>query len=110
MASQYKPINPESNPKETYRKQQVHNVHQAQHHIRHIVEPVNISRPQQTARDDMVRQHLVVILSPLLDVNDENLLHPKRQLREKIPLQTTRHATMRPLRPDRLEVEPVGRL
>ena len=55
-------------------------------------------------------QHLVVILPPLLDVDDEDLLHPKRQLREKIPLQTTGHATMWPLRPDGLEVEPVGRL
>lgn len=55
-------------------------------------------------------QHLIVILSLLLDVNDEDLLHPERQLHKQIPLQNTRHAAVRPLCPDSLEVEPVGGL
>lgn len=58
----------------------------------------------------MMGQHLVVILSPLLDVDHEDLLHPERQLCEEVPFQATRHATVWPLRPDCLKVEPVGRL
>lgn len=58
----------------------------------------------------MMGQHLVVILSLFLNVDDEDLLHPERQLCEEVPLQTARHATVWPLRPDCLKVEPVGRL
>lgn len=55
-------------------------------------------------------QHLVVVLSPFLDVDHQNLLHPERQLHEQIPLQSTRHTPRRPLLPDRAEVEPVVRV
>lgn len=94
----------------SYRQQKVHDIHQAQHDIRNIVEPVDVRSSQKTTRNPMMSQHLIVILSPLLDVNDENLLHPERQLHKQIPLQNTRHAAVRPLRPDSLEVEPVGGL
>lgn len=64
-----------------YRQKQIHDIHQTQNHIRDVVEAVNISGGEEGAGDEMVGQHLVVILPPLLDVENEDLLHPERKLR-----------------------------
>lgn len=64
-----------------YRQKQIHDIHQTQHHIRDVVEAVNVSGSEEGAGDEMVSQHLVVILPPLLDVENEDLLHPERKLR-----------------------------
>lgn len=59
---------------QTYRKQNVDNIHQAEYHVGHIVEAVDVSRAEQRTGDDVVRQHLIVILALLLHMNDEDLL------------------------------------
>lgn len=56
----------------TYRKEEVHNIHQAQHHIGHIVEIVDIGGGQERAGNDVVRKHLVVVLPSLLDMDNED--------------------------------------
>lgn len=91
----------------TYRQQKVDNVHQAQHHIRNIIETVDVSRTQQRAGNQMMGQHLVVILPLLLYVDDKNLLQPERQLHKQIPLQGPRHIPIRPFSPDGGKIEPV---
>lgn len=91
----------------TYRQQEIDNVHQTQHHVGDVVEAVDIRGTQQRARDQVVRQHLVVVFPPLLDVDNEDLLNPERQLHEQIPLHLGCHLPRRPVRPDRLEAVPV---
>lgn len=61
----------------TYRQQEVHDIHQTQHHIRDIIEAVDISGTQEGAGDKVVGQHLVVILAFLLHVDNKDLLHPE---------------------------------
>lgn len=93
-----------------YRQQKVHNIHQTQHHIRDIVEAVDVRRAQQTAGDNVMGQHLVVVLPSLLNIDNQNLLHPKRQLHEQIPFQSPRHTPCGPFPPDCGIIEPVVRV
>lgn len=58
----------------------------------------------------MVDQHLIVIFSPLLDVDDEDLLEPERQLRQAVPLEGARDVSGGPIGPYLAEVIPVFRI
>lgn len=58
----------------------------------------------------MVGEHLVVVLPPLLNVDDENLLKPKGQLEETVELEIARNITSRPVCPDLAEIKPVFRM
>mgnify|MGYP006900020139 CR=1 FL=1 len=60
-----------------YRQKEVHDIHKTQDHIGNVVEAIDIGGAKERAREDVVRQHLVVILPPLLDVDDQDLLHPE---------------------------------
>lgn len=60
-----------------YRQQQVDNVHQTQYNVRNIIKTVDIGRGQESAGEDVVSQHLVVILSPFFHVDNQDLLEPE---------------------------------
>ena len=52
-------------------------------------------------------EHLPVIFPSLLDMHNDNLLKPKRELYEIIPLECATHETNRKVSPELGEVEPV---
>lgn len=55
----------------------------------------------------MMGEHLVVILPPLLDVDNNNLLDPECQLHKVIPLESSRHLARRPMGPQIPIVKPI---
>lgn len=55
-------------------------------------------------------EHLPMVFSPLLDIDDEDLLQPKRELDEVVPFEQTIHLSIRPTTPELAEVEPVRRI
>jgi hypothetical protein len=48
-----------------------------------------------------------MVFSPFLNVDDKDLLQPKRQLHKAIPLKSAGDVPGRPIRPDLLKIEPV---
>lgn len=68
---------------------------------------VGIRGYDQSDCDDVVRQHLPVILSLLLNVDDIDLLDPESQLREEIKLHGPGNLTAGPVCPELGHVEKV---
>lgn len=91
----------------TYRKKKVHNIHQTKYHVGHIVKTVDISGGEEGAGDDVVGEHLVVVLASLLDMNDEDGLNKEGQFDKQIPLHQAGHGTSWPFVPNRAEIKPV---
>ena len=73
----------------TYGEKEIHGIHQTQYNVGNIVKAVDISRGQKSAGNDVVGQHLVMILPPLFNVDDENLLQQEGQLHQEVPLHQT---------------------
>lgn len=92
---------------QTYRKEEVHNIHQTKYHVGHIVKTVDIGGGEEGAGDNVVGEHLVVVLASLLDMNDEDGLDEESQFDKQIPLHQTGHGTSWPFIPDSAEIEPV---
>ena len=56
----------------------------------------------------MVREHLVVIFSALLDVEDKDLLQPERHLHEIVPLELSAGLPKGPAGPHLVHVKEIG--
>jgi hypothetical protein len=76
----------EKKEKKTYRKKQVHHIHNHQDKHADSGVVVAVARGNQRRRDEMVAEHLPVVLSTVLNVDDHNLLQPKRPLGKHVPL------------------------
>jgi hypothetical protein len=72
-----------------------------------VAEVVDVAEHEQGARDDVVDQHLDVVLAPLLDVDDEDLLHPEGRLEEVVELHLGRHHARRVVGEELAKVHPV---
>lgn len=59
---------------ETHGQDDVHNVHHAQNEIRDSGLVVAVRREDQSSGDNVMREHLPVVLSPGLDIDDQDLL------------------------------------
>lgn len=110
MVSIDKEKNQSEGSREAYRKKVVHNVHETQYHVGHIVKAVDVGRAEKNACNDVVSKHLVMIFASFLHVDDEDLLDQKGQLHEKIPLHQARQGASRPFRPNSGKVEPIVRI
>jgi hypothetical protein len=64
----------------------------------------------EDARDNVVGEHLPVVLPALLDVDDNHLLQPETQLREHVALHESGQFAVGPPRPQLSQVEVGGRL
>lgn len=91
---------------DTYREQDVANIEQHQYQVADSVVVVPVRTDDQGNGDKVVAQHLPMVLAALLDVDDEDLLKPKAQLREDVELVQAAKLTIRPEGPEILEVEP----
>lgn len=54
--------------------------------------------------DEMVSEHLPMVLATLLDVNDKNLLYPESPLRQEVTLHETTEFPDRPPGPKLLHI------
>jgi hypothetical protein len=59
--------------------------------------------------DDMVGEHLPVVLTALFDVDDNDLVHPKRQLAEHVAFHEAAQLPIGPVGPQILQVHPARR-
>jgi hypothetical protein len=71
---------------------------------------VCVAGEEQTAGDEVMGEHLPVVLTTLLNVEDNNLLDPEGLLREDVGLHEARDFLVWPMGLHLLEVEEVGRL
>lgn len=93
-----------------YWKEEVHNIHGAEDKVGDLRLVVPIAREDQQGRDDVVREHLPVILPPCFNVDHHDLLQPECILRQDVPLAQAIHFPIWPVRPELPEVENVVRL
>lgn len=92
----------------TYREKQVNHVHQDQGKVADSRVAVPIRGVDEGARDDVMGEHLPVVLSALLDVDNNELLEPEGQLCEHVSLHKSRELAVWEIRPQLVEAE-VGR-
>ena len=71
--------------KETYWEKNVHNIHYAEDHVGDFRLVVAITGEYQARRDNVVGEHLPMVLPPLLNVDDHDLLQPECILDEDVP-------------------------
>ena len=68
---------------------------------------IAVTCEDQAGCDDVVSEHLQIVLSPLLDIDDHYLLEPERVLDEDVPFPYSTDLSIRPIGPEVLEVVPV---
>jgi hypothetical protein len=71
---------------------------------------VSVAREDQKRSDNVVREHLPMVFSPLLDVDNEYLLQPEGVLDQNVPFPYPRDLSIGPIRPKILEIEQVVRV
>lgn len=57
-----------------YRKKDINDIHNAKDNVPYFSHVVRVTCEDQCASHDMMRKHLVIIFSALLDIQDEYLL------------------------------------
>ena len=55
----------------------------------------------------MVSEHLPMVFATLLNVDDQDLLHPESQLGQNVSLHQATHLPVRPVGPELLQVQEV---
>ena len=73
----------------TYGQEEVNYIHEAKDDICRTSVAVNIGNGYQNTCDDMVGKHLSMILPARFNVDDQDLLDPKRQLNEVVPFESS---------------------
>jgi hypothetical protein len=71
---------------------------------------VSVTREDQKGCDNVVCEHLPMVLSSLLDVDNEYLLQPESVLDQYVPFPYPRNLSVGPIRPEILEIEQVVRV
>lgn len=93
---------------ETHWKDNVDNIHNNENQVANACKVVGVRGHDQSDGDEVVRQHLPVILSLLLNVDDVDLLDPESQLCEIIKLHSAANLSAGPVCPELGHVEKVG--
>ena len=71
---------------DTYGQEDIDTLHDHKDHIPNFRLMVAIACEHQDACDEMMSEHLPMIFPALLDVDDKDLLEPKGELNEIVPL------------------------
>jgi hypothetical protein len=69
----------------TYCEQNIYYIHEAENNVGYLRLVVPVTRKYQQGRHNVVREHLPVVFSSLLNVDHKDLLKPKSILYENIP-------------------------
>lgn len=88
-----------NNQEVTYRKEEIHHIHDDQDEQSNTGVVVAVARRNQGRRDKVVAKHLPVVLAAILNVDDNNLLQPECPLSKHIDLQEAAHFAIRPVGP-----------
>ena len=72
---------------DTHRQKQINHVHKAEHDICDAIVAIDIGDEYERAGDQMVCEHLGMILPARLHMYHEDLLHPERELHQVVPLE-----------------------
>ena len=75
----------ESGKGETYRQKQIDHIHQHQYNIPHSRLMIPVRAEHEQASNNVVREHLGVVSTSLLDMNYDDLLEPEAELDEVVP-------------------------
>lgn len=94
---------------ETYREHQINYIHQAQDDIADLGLVVAVATNQEQAGDNVVGEHLPMVLSALLDVDNHNLLQPETELSQIVEFEEASHGACRETRPHGRQVVEVWR-
>lgn len=95
--------------KKTYRKEDIAHVEQDEDGVADQVEVVPVRCDNQNNGNEVMAQHLPVVLAALLDVDHEHLLEPETQLGENVELEKPAELAVGPGCPKVLEVQPCWR-
>lgn len=95
---------------DTYRQEQIHHVHNDKDEVANTSVVVTITGEEESSGDEVVGEHLPVVLAALLDIDDDDLLQPKGPLTQDVTLHNTVKLTIRPVGPELLHVPVVGRI
>lgn len=68
---------------------------------------IAVACDHQHAGYDMVTEHLPMVFPPFFDVHDKDLLEPKAELNEVVPLHGAFYLATRPIGPQTFHVHPV---
>lgn len=71
---------------------------------------VSVAREDQKRSDNVVREHLPMVFSSLLDVDNEYLLQPEGVLDKNVPFPYARDLAIGPICPQILKIEHVVRV
>jgi hypothetical protein len=63
--------------KVTYWKDEIHDIHDAQNQVSYFSLVVSVAREDQKGCHKVMREHLPIVLSSLLNIDDEDLLQPE---------------------------------
>ena len=96
--------------KGTYWENEIHDIHDAQNQVSYLGLVVSVTREDQKGCDNVVREHLPMVLSPLLNIDHEDLLQPEGVLDQNVPFPHPRDLSIRPIGPEILEIEQVVRV
>jgi hypothetical protein len=71
---------------------------------------VTVAREYQNACDNVVREHLPIILSPFLDIDNHHLLDPESVLNQSVPFLQSPDLSIWPVGPEFFHIKPVVRV
>lgn len=94
----------------TYSEYNINSVHQTKDGIADFGLMITVACEHENAGDDMMSKHLPMVLSPLFNVNDDDLLYPECKLYEVVPFEQAAHLPVRPVGPKLAQVKPVFRV
>jgi hypothetical protein len=87
-----------------YGKNDIHNIHRAQNKVPYFGVVVTIACEYQPGCDNMVREHLPIVLSSFLNIDGHDLLQPERILNQRVPLLQSSNLPIGPVGPERFHV------
>ena len=93
----------------SYREKEVDDIHQHQNEVADTGEAISVRGKNERDGDNVMGEHLPVVLAALLNVDNQDLLHPKAELGQHVPLHEARNLAVGPLGPELGEVEVVRR-
>lgn len=90
----------------TYGQHNIHKIHNRQNDDSHAHVVVPIREEQEGNCEDVMREHLGVVLALLLNIDDQNLRDPESPLHQVVPLEDAVNFAKGPALPDAVEVQP----
>ena len=92
---------------ESYRKNKIYNIHDTEDQVCNLRLVITITCENQHCGDDVMCEHLPMVFSPSLDIDDHDLLKPESVLCKNIPFPQPSNFSIWPVCPEFFKVEPV---